>query len=42
MCKDDSFCRCDIEDKELENKIFRAKILLRRNGYNVTKRRETE
>ena len=37
MCKDDSLCRCDIEEKELKSKIFRAKILLRKNGYNVSK-----
>ena len=41
--RDDECQGCnELGEKELENKIFRAKILLRRNGYVVRKRREIE
>ena len=35
MCKDDSFCRCDLEDAEKKRAIERAVKLLKDEGYKV-------
>jgi len=37
MCRDDSFCRCHIEDAERKRHIKWAIKLLEKNGYKVEK-----
>jgi hypothetical protein len=42
MCENDTFCRCDIEEQELRDKIESSIRLLYKNGYRVRKRETHE